>query len=165
MTHEQFKNLLEELDDSGAKTLAEKNARYSSPDDALQNFHEGAEIMGCTTAQACWGYMTKHLSALRKMIWSNDFSNREDVKEKLQDTLNYLRFIWAISEEERNKCGETVKNGDDLEQVCDDGFPPCIECDHFKKEDKKSPCGFCKRNYTEEEEEYYIYPVIFQKHA
>ena len=117
MTHEQFKNLLEELEDSGAKTLAEKNARYSSPDDALQNFHEGAEIMGCTTAQACWGYMTKHLSALRKMIWSNDFSNREDVKEKLQDTLNYLRFIWAISEEERNKCGETVKNGDDLEQL------------------------------------------------
>ena len=163
MTHEQFKNLLEELDDSGAKTLAEKNARYSSPDDALQNFHEGAEIMGCTTAQACWGYMTKHLSALRKMIWSNDFSNREDVKEKLQDTLNYLRFIWAISEEERNRCDETVKSDDDLGQVCDDGFPPCIECDHFKKE--VSPCGFCRRDYTEDEEEYYIYPVIFQKHA
>lgn len=121
--------------------------------------------MGCTTAQACWGYMTKHLSALRKMIWSNDFSNREDVKEKLQDTLNYLRFIWAISEEERNKCGETVKNGDDLEQVWDDGFPSCSECDYFKEPVQNSLCRFCQRLYNGDEEEYYIYPVIFQKHA
>ena len=38
MTHEDFKARLEELDGQGAKTLAEKNARYSSSDDALHNF-------------------------------------------------------------------------------------------------------------------------------
>ena len=97
MTHENFKTCLEELDGQGAKTLAEKNARYSSSDDALHNFKMGA------SAQACWGYMTKHLVALRDMIQRNDFSNREDVLEKIQDSINYLRFIWAISEEERSK--------------------------------------------------------------
>ena len=112
MTHEDFKACLEELDGQGAKTLAEKNARYSSSDDALHNFKMGAEVMGGTPAQACWGYMTKHLVALRDMIQRNDFSNREDVLEKIQDSINYLRFIWAISEEERSKyCKDCETDG------------------------------------------------------
>ena len=151
MTHEQFKNLLEELDDSGAKTLAEKNARYSSPDDALQNFHEGAEIMGCTTAQACWGYMTKHLSALRKMIWSNDFSNREDVKEKIQDTLNYLRFIWAISEEERNKQSneKSAQEENNFEEDCRGCAFEDVEVEDF-------PCSQCRVATISCNEEFYL---------
>lgn len=112
MTHEDFKTCLEELDGQGAKTLAEKNARYSSSDDALHNFKMGAEVMGGTPAQACWGYMTKHLVALRDMIQRNDFSNREDVLEKIQDSINYLRFIWAIGEEERSKYCQGFKTDD-----------------------------------------------------
>ena len=99
MTHENFKKLLEELDGNASNTLAEKNARYSSSDDALHNFKSGAEIMGGTPAQACWGYLTKHLTALRDMIQRNDFSNRDDFKEKCQDSLNYIRFIWALGNE------------------------------------------------------------------
>ena len=68
--------------------------------------------MGGTPAQVCWGYMTKHLVALRDMIQRNDFSNREDVLEKIQDSINYLRFIWAISEEERNKYYQDCKTDD-----------------------------------------------------
>ena len=99
MTHEDFKTCLEELDGQGAKTLAEKNTRYSSSDDALHNFKMGAEVMGGTPAQACWGYMTKHLVALRDMIQRNDFSNRDDLREKCQDIVNYVRFIWALGNE------------------------------------------------------------------
>ena len=99
MTHENFKKLLEELDGNASETLAEKNARYSSSEDALHNFKSGAEIMGSTPAQACWGYLTKHLTALRDMIQRDDFSNRDDFKEKCQDSLNYIRFIWALGNE------------------------------------------------------------------
>lgn len=99
MTHENFKKLLEELDGNASETLAEKNARYSSSEDALHNFKSGAEIMGGTPAQACWGYLTKHLTALRDMIQRDDFSNRDDFKEKCQDSLNYIRFIWALGNE------------------------------------------------------------------
>ena len=112
MTHENFKKLLEELDGNASDTLAGKNARYSSSDDALHNFKAGAEIMGGTPAQACWGYMTKHLVALRDMIQRNEFSNREDVLEKIQDSINYLRFIWAISEEERSEYCQGCRNND-----------------------------------------------------
>ena len=96
MKAEVFKHLLEELDGNSVKTLAEKNARYATNGDCLHNFRSGADIAGGTPAQACWGYMTKHLVALRDMVERNDFSNKEDFLEKCQDTINYIRFLWCI---------------------------------------------------------------------
>ena len=103
MNNEKFKELLEELDANSVQTLAEKNARYATTDDAIHNFKMGADIMGGTPAQACWGYLTKHLVALRDMVKRNDFSNREDFLEKCQDTINYIRFLWCIGNDETNK--------------------------------------------------------------
>lgn len=100
MNNIHFEALLEELDENSVHTLAEKNARYSTSDDALHNFKMGADIMGGTPAQACWGYLTKHLVALRDKVERNDFSNREDFLEKCQDTINYVRFLWCIGNEE-----------------------------------------------------------------
>ena len=96
MKAEQFKTLLDELDGNSLQTLKEKNARYSQNGDCLHNFRSGAEIVGGTPAQACWGYLTKHLVALRDMVNKDDFSNREDFLEKCQDTINYIRFLWCI---------------------------------------------------------------------
>lgn len=96
MSTEIFKALLEELDGNSVKTLAEKNARYSQNGDALHNFRSGADIAGGTPAQACWGYLTKHLVALRDMVEKDNFSNREDFLEKCQDSINYIRFLWCI---------------------------------------------------------------------
>lgn len=100
MKAEVFKHLLEELDGNSVKTLTEKNARYATNGDCLHNFRSGADIAGGTPAQACWGYMTKHLVALRDMVERNDFSNKEDFLEKCQDTINYIRFLWCIGNEE-----------------------------------------------------------------
>lgn len=96
MTHEKFTQLIEELDKQGASTLVQKNKRYSSKNDALLNFKNGAEISGNTMAQTCWMYLTKHLAALRKMVQEDNFTNREDFLEKCQDSINYIRFLWAI---------------------------------------------------------------------
>ena len=104
MTHDRFKTLLEELDGNSLKTLTEKNARYSAKNDALHNFRSGGEVFGGTSAQACWGYLTKHLVALRDMVQRDDFSNREDFLEKCQDSINYIRFLWCIGNE------KTIKN-------------------------------------------------------
>ena len=103
MSHEDFKDLLEELDGNSLRTLIEKNAKYSSNQDCLHNFRSGAEIMGGTAATACWGYLTKHLVALRDKVERNDFSDREDFLEKCQDTINYIRFLWCIGNEINNK--------------------------------------------------------------
>jgi hypothetical protein len=103
MSPDTFKQLLEELDANSVKTLAEKNARYSGGGDALHNFRAGADIFGGTPAQACWGYLTKHLVALRDMVMRDDFSNREDLLEKCQDSINYIRFLWCIGNDKNNK--------------------------------------------------------------
>lgn len=103
MTQETFANLLEELDKNSVLTLTEKNRRYSSNEDALHNFNSGGDIFGGTPAEACWGYLTKHLVALRDMVKQNDFTNREDFLEKCQDAINYIRFLWCIGNEELTK--------------------------------------------------------------
>jgi hypothetical protein len=96
MNPERFKELLDELDGNSLQTLKEKNSRYAQNGDCLHNFRSGAEIAGGTPAQACWGYVTKHLVALRDMVEKDNFSNREDFLEKCQDTINYIRFLWCI---------------------------------------------------------------------
>ena len=158
MTHEDFKICLEELDGQGAKTLAEKNARYSSSDDALHNFKMGAEVMGGTPAQACWGYMTKHLVALRDMIQRNDFSNREDVLEKIQDSINYLRFIWAISEEERSKCTSGCEN---VSVKTPKGYGECNACLYEDKTTFEEPCKTCRNNFVNGTFEYRTAPMMW----
>lgn len=153
MTHENFKKLLEELDGNASETLAEKNARYSSSDDALHNFKSGAEIMGGTPTQACWGYLTKHLTALRDMIERNDFNNREDFKEKCQDSLNYIRFIWALGNESTEANYESNDN---------DGYGSCDNCINFSMDEDSEPCHSCKNAAVPGTEEYTKRPLLFQ---
>ena len=141
MTHERFEQLLDELDGESLATLKAKNRMYSAPDDALHNFASGADIGGCTEAQACWGYLVKHLVALRDKIKNNDFSNKDDLKEKCQDSINYIRFIWAIAHE-----GEDTSFDYDFS----DDVGRCVECkyNNVEHEDNgitwKEPCKSCK---------------------
>ena len=103
MNHERFEKLMRELDGNSMETLLAKNAKYAPGDDALHNFHSGGDVFGGTAAQACWGYLTKHLVALRDKVQNNDFHNREDLLEKCQDSINYIRFLWCIANEEMEK--------------------------------------------------------------
>lgn len=113
MTPERFKQLLEELDGNSMQTLINKNAQYSSDSDALHNFRSGGDIFGGTPAQACWGYVTKHLVALRDMVQRNDFSDLDNLLEKCQDTINYVRFLWCIGNEEHDK----LKSGKSIDMT------------------------------------------------
>ena len=152
MTHEEFKSLLNELDREGSATLSQKNARYSSSDDALHNFKSGAEIMGGTPAQACWGYLTKHLTALRDMIQRDDFSNRDDFLEKVQDSINYLRFIWALGNEvksDRSVYDFNIDSGD------------CIDCANFNTDDVSDICYHCKNTAVPGTPKYDNRPLLF----
>ena len=96
MSSDIFAKLLDELDGKSLQTLKEKNTKYSSDGDCLHNFRSGGDIFGGTPAQACWGYLTKHLVALRGMVERNDFHDRNDFLEKCQDSINYIRFLWCI---------------------------------------------------------------------
>lgn len=108
MNQKRFEYLVKQMREKSFDTLIKKNAKYAPGDDCLHNFNAGAEIMGGTPAQACWGYLTKHLVALRDMVERDDFSDKADLLEKCQDTINYICFLWCIGNEENSK-GE-IKN-------------------------------------------------------
>ena len=101
MNRETFEKLMHELDGNSLETLLKKNAKYAPGDDALHNFNAGGDVFGGTPAQACWGYLTKHLVALRDKVLNNDFRDRDDLLEKCQDSINYIRFLWCIANEAR----------------------------------------------------------------
>lgn len=115
MERSTFEKLLKQLDDSSVNTLIEKNKRYGKDRDVLHNFNIGADIMGGTPAQACWGYLTKHLVALRDMVEKNEF-DKDDFLEKCQDSINYIRFLYCIGIEENNKLKENLVQNDETQE-------------------------------------------------
>ena len=147
MDHKEFENLIDELEEDSLNTLKKKNSKYAPCDDALRNFHVGASIMGVTTGECVWGYATKHISSLRDRIQSNDWNDLEDVKEKIQDTINYLRFLWCVANEEVDKINKAE------EDYCGNCKFFNIACDDNNWDEKLArvvvePCASCKRNYV-----------------
>ena len=104
MTNAEFTLKINHIREFSLDTLLAKNANYAKGSaDALHNFTAGADIAGGTTAQAAWGYMTKHLVALRDKIQRNDFSDLADLEEKCCDIINYTAIIYAIGVNENSK--------------------------------------------------------------
>lgn len=101
-----YDELIKEIKGRSMDTLIEKNALYAPDDDALHNFNVGGVIFGGTAEEALWGYLTKHLVALSDMVEKNDFSNREDFLEKCQDSINYIRFLYCIWNDQKFEEGE-----------------------------------------------------------
>lgn len=133
MNRNTFEALMKELDANSLDTLLAKNARYAPGDDALHNFNAGADVFGGTAAQACWGYLTKHLVALRDKVQSNDFHDREDLLEKCQDAINYIRFLWCIANEEAYKYTDVF--------TCDGNAVSTTEAYRRMKEDFERRCS------------------------
>lgn len=161
MTHEKFAEVLRELESQGTETLITKNAKYSSSDDALHNFKQGGEIGGCTPAQACWGYMTKHLVALRDKVQRNDFSDKEDLLEKTQDIINYVKFIWAIGNEDEEDTKVDSVQFEEWTGEEPDGCSNCIYNDYGNLDNSIYPCNKCKFTICPTEPEYKTRPLYY----
>lgn len=169
MTHEQFNNLVDSLEKIRINTLKTKNSKYAPEDDALHNFHAGAEIMGVTVQECIWGYMTKHLVALRDKILRNDWEDKDDALEKIQDIQNYLTFIWASINENYINRENTAFDYDFEESEFD-----CEECQFYDLSfddnnwDKSGmfldvePCKSCKNNIVPNDEKYKTAPINFK---
>lgn len=161
MNHSEFNKFVDSLEEIRINTLKTKNAKYAPEDDALHNFHIGAEIMGTSVPECIWGYTTKHIVALRDKIIRNDWADKDDALEKIQDIQNYLTFIWcAINEEEEYK-EDTSFDYDFIKDYCD-----CSTCkfswigdddSHWNKNGDKiiaEPCASCKHNINPCDEAY-----------
>ena len=107
MTNEFFRENIDFIRQQSLDILLQRNSNYAKgSDDALHNFTAGADIAGCTPAQAAWGYVTKHLVALRDKIQRNDFLDIDDLEEKCCDIINYTAIIYAIGIDENSNYGK-----------------------------------------------------------
>lgn len=162
MTHEEFNKLVDSLEEIRINTLKTKNAKYAPENDALHNFHAGAEIMSVTVPECIWGYATKHIVALRDKILRNDWEDKDDALEKIQDIQNYLTFIWcAINENFEHK-----KNTDseETEFYCEDCKFYDLQFDNNNWSGiflTVEPCKNCKNNICPSDERYEKAPINF----
>lgn len=172
MTHEEFNNLVDSLEKIRINTLKTKNAKYAPENDALHNFHAGAEIMGVSVPECIWGYMTKHLVALRDKILRNDWEDKDDALEKIQDIQNYLTFIWCAINE--NKTVKINNENTDFDYDFEENIYDCNKCkfDYIGDFDSHwdesghiiiEPCKSCRNNVCPNDPEYQTTPINFVK--
>lgn len=157
MNHNEFNKLVDSLEEIRINTLKTKNSKYAPENDALHNFHVGAEIMGTTVQQCIWGYATKHIVALRDKIMRNDWEDKDDALEKIQDIQNYLTFIWC-----------SIHENDEIIEDEDEDFDECNNCkfdyigndeadwDKLMTKIMVEPCKSCKNNIAPTEKEYKV---------
>lgn len=166
MTHEEFNSLVDSLENIRINTLKTKNAKYAPENDALHNFHVGAQIMGVSVPECIWGYATKHIVALRDKITRNDWEDKDDALEKIQDIQNYLTFIWCAINEVNNKENTSFDYDFIEDEVIEDEDGECCQTCAFgiigENDDVWSesgmiivePCKSCKHNIPPMSEEY-----------
>ena len=181
MTSERFEQLIDQLETQSLKTLKEKNRKYTAKSgDALHNFRTGAAVDGSTMPQTIWHYWKKHFISLLDKIQEDNWQDKDDALEKIQDSINYLRFIWcAINDEEEITNTYRIDMGDNQKEII---IPPkdeqneyicCNDCVYSPLSDDDNnwdelmskmivePCKSCKANFTMFEEEYKTAPNNF----
>ena len=165
MTHEQFDNLIDSLEKQRNETLKTKNKKYAPEDDVLHNFIVGADMMNCTISQCIWGYMTKHLVALRDKVIRSDWEDKKDALEKIQDVQNYLSFLWVSINE--NPAQEENIDFEEPEFDCGDClyYHLSYDDDNWDESGMRlivEPCLSCKNNIPPKDEEYKYAPMNYK---
>lgn len=168
MTSERFEQLIDQLETESLKTLKEKNRKYTSKSgDALHNFRTGAAIDGSTMPQTIWHYWKKHFISLLDKIQEDNWQDKDDALEKIQDSINYLRFIWCAI---NDVCEDTyiIDMGDNQKEIInfakdpffDQAYNTCNDCQsgYLVDDDKNwndngdrmitEPCASCKGNFS-----------------
>ena len=93
------------------KTLAEKRIEYANDDDIFYNFELGAKLSkDSTKEQTLWNYNTKHIASIIGMIFNDVPLNKELVREKIGDAINYLILLQAMFFETIDKKHKGVDN-------------------------------------------------------
>lgn len=168
MTKTEFTKIIDEFESNRIKVLKEKNALYAPEDDALHNFHVGANIDRSTTCQTIWHYAKKHFVALLDKIENNSWENIDDTFEKIGDIMNYLDFMWVAANEEKAKISmakEIKKPNEDIglcrecNNYCPIEYRSCECCGHFDVKECEEPCASCQKNKIFGTEEYKNSPL------
>lgn len=99
MRHNEFKkHVLSRLKEV-QQVLVIKGEEYAKDSDRLKNFKDAAEFNECTEETVLWGYVTKHIVALKDFI--QDLENGKSAtqaqwEEKFGDIINYMLILETL---------------------------------------------------------------------
>lgn len=102
MTGKEFSDLLQRRLNLTVSVLDNKAVEYATGSDRLHNFKQAAAMLRCTPAQACLGFMTKHLVSVFDMVETFPGTPTvEKIDEKIGDAINYLILLEALLKEQK----------------------------------------------------------------
>jgi hypothetical protein len=100
MTSDTFNEIIEKQMTHSLNLLTRKGLEYAPSDDRLSAFKAAAGLQGCTSAQAAFGMLAKHLVSLADMTKASALYTPAVWDEKIGDSINYLLILRAIADEE-----------------------------------------------------------------
>jgi hypothetical protein len=100
---ETFDHIVERRIGAIRKTLKSKGAEYATDEDRLHNFVRAGALKNESPAQACWGFMVKHIISIQDMVKDPGQYTRAVWQEKLGDLINYSILLEAIADEARSE--------------------------------------------------------------
>ena len=113
MNKSEFLKIANEIFTDAIGVLDKANIDYANDDDALSNFKEAAEILGCYKYDVLLVYWFKHFKSITNHI-KGKRGNREPIKGRFLDCINYLVLCYAmIVEDEREEIPEPTWDKND----------------------------------------------------
>lgn len=99
------------------RLLVIKGGEYAGSDDRLANFKRGAELVGVSSLQCLFVYMSKHYDAVATFVRDDAAGvvrpRSESIAGRLDDLINYAILAKALIKEKENAVKSDVAGGDD----------------------------------------------------
>jgi hypothetical protein len=101
MTHEEFKNIVNWRFARCQQILNQKSDRYSSNEDRLHNFKEGAKLLNTSPEKYLMSLVTKHWIALNDMMMRENLyplseSDWKKFHDMQVDIINYMLLLEGL---------------------------------------------------------------------
>jgi hypothetical protein len=122
VTNDVFAELLNRNISRCKDVLLRKQKEYATDDDRLHNFKIAAAFQQCTTEQALFGFLAKHLVSLSDMCKSGEKYSEDIWDEKIGDSINYLLLLAVVVADGRENKIEDYRNPiSDLAKLAEKG--------------------------------------------
>jgi hypothetical protein len=106
MTNERLEKVVDEVVKEIVSGLGSKGKEYSDDMDRLRNFKDAANFNDTTTLMALWGFVTKHIIAIKEFIIRDSLDEpvtEEQWNEKIYDIIRYMVLLKALLVERREE--------------------------------------------------------------
>ena len=104
MKRQEWEPFLNYLQEKQNAMFVDKRGQYATDDDVLKNFKQTAAMNHETPERSLWGFVSKHLIALKNMI-DQDMDAGQNIftydqyEDKALDVYNYMALLLAIVKE------------------------------------------------------------------